>query len=163
MVEKHADLVHKFYDLKVKEVMDSRIWDLPIIKEDEPLDHVLFILSGKDHLWVVKDTKGRELVGVITEKDFLQIISPPRIDRYALGRIDIKSLSLGTVTEIKNIMSKHLVTASPDMLMKDAITTMIKYKVRRLPVLEGKILIGELTLHDIINTYSDMVVKHEYP
>ncbi len=159
MPEIHMELVPQFYEMKVREVMDSRVWDLPILTEDEPLDHVLYILSGKDHLWVVKDRESQLLVGVVTEKDFLQIISPPRIQRYTLGRVDIKSLSLGTVSSVKSIMAHRLVTSTAEMSVKDAIMKMVKYKVRRLPVVADGKLIGELTLHDIINKYSQILTK----
>ena len=48
-------LIPEFYELKVRQLMDRRVWDLPIIEEKEDISNVLNILGARNHLWVVKN------------------------------------------------------------------------------------------------------------
>ena len=48
-------LIPEFYKLKVRQLMDRRIWDLPLIEVKEDISNVLNILGARNHLWVVKN------------------------------------------------------------------------------------------------------------
>ena len=52
-------LISEFYELKVSQIMDKRVWDLPINKENENINLILSILSARNHIWVVKDKKNK--------------------------------------------------------------------------------------------------------
>jgi len=73
---KKNKLISDFYNLKVSQLMDKRVWDLPIIEKKEDIYHVLAILGARNHIWVVKDKENKELAGVITEHDVLSILAP---------------------------------------------------------------------------------------
>jgi CBS domain-containing protein len=49
---------------------------------------------------------------------------------------------------------------SPDEKIIDALMRMVKYKLRRLPVLKDKELVGELTLHQLIRKYYGATQYH---
>lgn len=74
--------------------------------------------------------------GIITERDILQ--------RVILEERDPRT------TMCQDIMSKPLITVTPDMLMTKALEIMRKHGIRRLPVVRGKTLIGIVTEKDII-------------
>ena len=40
-------LVPEFYELKVEQLMDKRVWDLPIVEKKEDVHHILNILGGE--------------------------------------------------------------------------------------------------------------------
>ena len=148
-------LVQDFYELKVKHLMDKRVWDLPLINEDQDIHHVLNILSGRNHIWVVKDKDSNELVGVITEHDVLSILAPKRLPSYVFGMPDIRSIQHGTAKTAGDIMSTKVVNCTKDEKIIDALNKMTRYKLRRMPVLENKKIIGEITLHHLIRKYYD--------
>ncbi len=148
-------LVQDFYELKVKHLMDKRVWDLPLIEEDQDIHHVLSILSGRHHIWVVKNKDSNELVGVITEHDVLSILAPKRLPSYVFGMPDIRSIQHGTAKTAGDIMSTKVITCKPDDKIIDALNKMTRYKLRRIPVLENKKIIGEITLHHLIRKYYD--------
>jgi len=153
-------LITDFYDLKVKQLMDKRVWDLPIIEKEGDVFHVLAILGGRNHIWVVIDKKDKELIGVITEHDVLSILAPKHLPSYVFGMPDISSIQHGTAKTAEDIMSQRVITCSPDDKIKDALTKMVKYKLRRLPVLTDKKIVGELTLHQLIRKYYDATQYH---
>ena len=150
---KKNKLILDFYELKVNQLMDKRIWDLPIIEENEDVHHVLSILGGRSHIWVVKKKENKELVGVITEHDVLSILAPKHFPSYVFGMPDISSIQHGTAKTAGDVMANKIVTCDPDEKIIDALTKMVKYNLRRLPVIKDKILVGELTLHQLIRKY----------
>jgi predicted transcriptional regulator len=153
-------LLSDFYELLVKQIMDRRVWDLPIIEEKEDIYHVLSILGARNHIWVVKDKKSKHLVGVITEHDVLSILTPKKLPSYMFGLPDIRSLAHGTAKVAEDIMCHRLISCGPDDKIIDALMKMVEYKLRRLPVLQDNKLVGELTLHQLIRKYYSATQYH---
>ena len=71
--------------------------------------------------------------GIVTERDFVR-------------RFVAKKLPLDA--KISEIMSKPLITIDSYASLKEAARTMISYKIRRLPVLEKKRLVGIIVTTD---------------
>jgi len=157
---KSNKLISDFYELKVKQLMDKRIWDLPLIEENEDIHHVLSILGGRNHIWVVKKKDTLELVGIITEHDVLSILAPKKFPSYVFGMPDISSIQHGTAKIADDVMTHRLVDCNPEDKIIDALMKMVKYKLRRLPVVKDKKLVGELTLHQLIKKYYDATQYH---
>jgi len=150
---KENKLISDFYELKVNQLMDKRVWDLPLIEEKEDVHHVLSILGGRNHIWVIKDKENKELVGVITEHDVLSILAPKHFPSYVFGMPDIRSIQHGTVKTAGDIMTNKVINCKPDDKIIDALMRMVRYKLRRLPVVDDKKIVGELTLHQLIRKY----------
>jgi len=159
-MKKGGKLISDFYELKVEQLMDKRVWDLPLIEEKEDMDHVLSILGGRNHIWVVKDKENKELVGVITEHDVLSILAPKHFPSYVFGIPDVRSIQHGTAKTAGDVMAQKVITCRPDEKIIDALMKMVKYKLRRLPVIKDKTIIGELTLHQLIRKYYGATQYH---
>lgn len=150
---KSNKLIKDFYDLKVNQLMDKRVWDLPLIEEKEDIYHVLSILGARNHIWIVKDKEDKELVGVITEHDVLSVLAPKHFPSYVFGMPDVSSIQHGTAKTAEDVMAHKVITCEPDGKIIDALIKMVKYKLRRLPVIKDKKIVGELTLHQLIRKY----------
>ncbi|HEC81414.1 MAG TPA: CBS domain-containing protein [Thermoplasmatales archaeon] len=147
-------LLTEFYDLRVKDVMDKRKWDLPVVEKNANVSEVFSILTGKHHVWVVENKKNMRLVGVITEHDVLSLLSPANLPSYVFGKPDLRSLQYGLVKTAQDVMSKKPVASSPDEKVIEVLNKMRRYKVRRVPVVdENHKLLGEITLHHLICKY----------
>jgi predicted transcriptional regulator len=79
----------------VKQLMDKNIWDNPLIEKEEPISHVLSILDGKSHVWIVNNLYDKELLGIITRHDILNILASSRT-HYNMFSLP-KSFHQGTV------------------------------------------------------------------
>lgn len=85
-----------------------------------------------------------------------------------LGMITDRDIVLRCIAEkhpasskVEDIMSSHLITISPDADSQDALDLMAKNQIRRLPVVEGKKLIGIVSLGDFaIRELTDDQAKH---
>ena len=152
MKKNEEKLISDFYELKVEQLMDTKIWDLPLIEKDAPISNVLSILDGKSHVWVVKDMKKKELVGVITRHDVLNILAPPRT-YYSVFSLP-KSYHHGTVGKAEDVMTRDPITSKPNEKIVDVLQKMIRHRMRRLAVVsaDGKIE-GEITLRHLICKY----------
>lgn len=146
-------LISEFYELNVSQIMDKRIWDLPIISEKEDIHHVLSIIGARNHIWVVNDKKIKKLVGVITEHDVLSILAPTNLPGYVFGMPDIRSIRFGTAKTAGDIMCHRIIKCKPDDKTIDALMKMAKYNLRRLPVVRDNKIVGELTLHQLIRKF----------
>ena len=74
-------------------------------------------------------------VGIVTERDFVKRIVATRCS------FDVK---------LSEIMSKTLITVDPDASIKEAARLMSSNKIRRLPVLKGKTLVGIVVATDFV-------------
>jgi predicted transcriptional regulator len=157
---KDNKLIKDFYELKVNQLMDKRVWDLPLIEENEDIHHVLSILGARNHIWVIKSKDSQELVGVITEHDVLSILAPKHFPSYVFGMPDVRSIQHGTANTAGEVMANKIITCDPEEKIIDALMRMVKFKLRRLPVVKDKKIVGELTLHQLIRKYYSATQYH---
>lgn len=50
---------------------------------------------------------------------------------------------------VSDLMATHVISVSPDQHILQAATTMVRHKFRRIPVAEGGVLRGMLSLGDV--------------
>jgi len=145
-------LIADFYELRVEQLMDKKIWDIPLIEKDAPLVNVLSILDGKSHVWVVENKEEKKILGVITRHDVLNILLPPRAqyDVFSVPKFRHHDIS----GRAENVMTRDPVTCKPDQKILEVLQKMIRHRVRRLPVVtsDSKIT-GEITLKHLIHKY----------
>lgn len=101
--------------------------------------------------------KGK-LVGVVSKED-IERYSPSKATSLSMGEIAY----LLTKTKVKQIMSKDLITISPDALLEEAATLMRDNKVSFLPVITDKdALVGIITESDIFDSFIELLGFREY-
>ncbi len=82
----------------------------------------------------------KEIKGIITERDLLERVLEKCRDPKQ--------------TKVSEIMTRHVVTGTPDMDVLEATRLMFKLKVKKLPITEGTQLVGIVTLTDIARATS---------
>jgi acetoin utilization protein AcuB len=96
--------------------------------------------------------KGK-LVGVVSKED-IERYTPSKATSLSMGEITY----LLTKTKIKQIMSKELITISPDALLEEAATLMRDNKVSFLPVIDNKNrVVGIITESDIFDSFIELL------
>lgn len=85
------------------------------------------------------------VTGIVTERDILT-------DVVAVGKNaeDVK---------VEDIMTKDLITISPDKSLEYAADVMTKNKIKKLPVMEGGRLVGIITATDLICYEKKLIEK----
>ena len=118
----------------------QRYWEVFVIPQDETVVHACEILEkNRIGALIVVDKKDdladHRVVGTITERDVVKTISHHQLD------IEEKPVS--------EIMSKKVISASPESNTEEAIKLMIENQIRHLAVLDGDKLIGVISMRDI--------------
>ncbi|RLI22454.1 hypothetical protein DRO45_00860, partial [Candidatus Bathyarchaeota archaeon] len=60
-------------------------------------------------------------------------------------------------TKVKDVMSSPLVVVEPNMELEEAVKLMFQMKIKKLPVVDGKRLVGLITLTDIARFQPQMM------
>lgn len=94
--------------------------------------------------------EGKKPVGIVTERDITKQV--------------IKGEGVLKET-VKNMMTKGLVTAPPNMPVQEAFELMLMNKVRRLPIVENNNIVGIVTVKDLMRwvlrvSYEPNIPKH---
>lgn len=114
-----------------------------------PDAHAIMVENGVKRLPVMKNNK---LVGIVSRED-IQSASPSKATTFSIGEITY----LLSKTKIKHIMSKNIVTISPDALLEEAATLMRDQRVGFLPVVEDGKLVGIITESDIFDSFIELL------
>src|SRR4030065_594028 len=81
-----------------------------------------------------------KLVGIFSERDYARKV-------ILLGKSSKKTL-------VKEIMTPHVVYATPDMTNEQGLTLMTAKHIRHLPVVEGNDLTGMVSIGDLVRSIS---------
>jgi len=77
--------------------------------------------------------EGVEAKGIVTERDLVR---------------RVMALKKPLETKISEVMSSPLITIDENSQLRDAARLMVKYKIRRLPVTKGTVLVGIIATND---------------
>ena len=114
------------------------------------------IESGVSGLVVTDD--GGDLVGVITEADFVKAESDRRATKRArllrwFGRDDIEEIS-STERLVADVMTSDVVTLGPDADHAEVARLMRRAGVKRIPIVEEGRLVGIVSRSDILRAFA---------
>ena len=151
--------------IHVRDIMTTQVVTL---KETDTIKHatVMFALHTISGAPVVDDD--RHLIGIISETDILELVlsyqdklsidhpssfmfASPMDDTSEQADKDVKEAS-DAISKmlVRDIMTRTVLTTSPDAKIVDVVDQMIKKNVNRVPVLEKGVLVGIISRGDII-------------
>jgi len=143
--------LEELYEKKIGDILDRRLSiNLPIAEKNAGVDEILSILTARDHIWIVESKENKKLCGIITESDVLRFLVPSKLPKYIFSSRYGASIYYGTIKKAEDMMQRHIIKTSPDEKVGKALSRMVNSGLRRLPVVENNKLIGEITLHCII-------------
>ena len=118
--------------MKVSDIMSDRV---VTIDEREPVIAAARLPKRMNLGALPVTDRGGKLVGMLTDRDIV-------LRCVALGG-DARTMTAG------DVMTRGVVTATPDVKVDDAAKRMGRGQVRRLPVVENGKLVGMLSLADM--------------
>lgn len=146
--------------LKVRDLMTTQVVTL------KPSDTIkrATIRFAVDHISGAPVVDNRNhLIGILSEDDILNLIvrhqekigSSGKMLSYTLDA-SIEDESLQTAandvsnTKVEEIMTRSVLTTSPDAAIVDVLKAMLERKINRVPVLEKGVLVGIISRGDIV-------------
>ncbi len=125
-------------DLRVKDIMTREV---VVANVDTSLQDVGRLLTEHDIGSVIVVSNG-EPVGIITDRD--------------LARKVVANNKKPSELTLEEVMTTPLITTQPNTSVLDAIDQMLSSKVRKLPVIEDKRLVGIITERDVLGMCAEM-------
>ena len=123
--------------MKILEILRRKGWEVVTITEDRSvLDAARKLVEHNIGGLVV--TEGSHPVGIITERDILRLTaeSPERLAQVEVGAV----------------MTRELIVAEPEDKLRHSMGVMTRRKVRHLPVIDGRELVGIVSIGDLVHT-----------
>ena len=128
-------------------VKDHMSTNLVTFRPEDTIDQVMEILTKRKISGAPVVDESGALVGIISEVDCLREI--------------IKGKYTNTIrfpSKVKDLMTKEVMTLSPDITLFDAAQKFLDYQIRRFPVLKDGRLIGQISLSDVVRAFPKL--KH---
>jgi len=122
-------------DTKIRTLLDRKGREVHSIRADQSVYEAIAEMDAK-HVGSLIVMDGEQVAGIITERDYLRKV-------ILRGRSSKE-------TSVETIMTRNLVTISPDHTIEQAMTLVTEKRCRHLPVFEGQKLIGILSIGDLV-------------
>ena len=94
-------------------------------------------LMAEKNIGALPVVSGGSLVGIFTERDYTR--------KIALAGKSSKD------TQVWEIISKEVATVAPDETVEECMRLMTEHRIRHLPVLRNRELIGIISIGDLVN------------
>ena len=131
---KEADVTLRVEDVMVKEVIK--------INEDVTIKEAAELMNKYEIGCLIAVEKGK-VSGILTERDLLKRVVAEAKDASKL--------------RVRDVMTSPLVVAEPKMDLGEAVRLMFQMKIKKLPVVEDKRLVGLVSLTDIARFQPQMM------
>ena len=127
-------LVRKFMGFQLIKIKDIMVKDVITVAPRESIKSAAELMNKNEIgcLIVIEDEKP---IGIVTERDMLNrvLISKKKLEKI----------------EVRDVMTKSLVSGKPDMEIIPALRLMFKHGVKKLPIVDKSHLVGLVTLTDL--------------
>ena len=138
--------------MKVNGLM-TRAGDLVTAAPDTPVFDARRLMTQKKirHLLV---TENRRLVGIVTDRD-IRLNLPSQATSLSVWEIN----HLLTKLTVGEVMTRGVITITPEREAQDAARLMLDHAIGALPVTEGGELVGIITETDILRGFVSLSAK----
>ncbi len=122
----------------------------PYIEENAGWAVFLKKLSLRAHAWVVNNTEGMKVVGVVTEHDMLRSMIPPGQKKERMVGVPRAEI-LHRESVVQDIMTHNPVVCLPEDTVANVLKKFSSFNIRRLAVVdENGSLLGEVTVQRLL-------------
>jgi CBS domain-containing protein len=144
----------------VKDVMSKNV--ITVTRDDTLADLVAKFRKHNYHTLPVIDNE-KKVLGIVNSEDIMKVCLPhnPVLEKllksthlYNTEEEDILEIDLpedlGTTVKVSDIMNTHVITIEDSETIADVRKQMKLHNVQRVPVTKDNVLVGFITLFDII-------------
>lgn len=121
--------------LTVRELLAKKGGEVWSVSPDATVYDALQVMAARN-VGAVLVLDGTELAGILSERDYArQVILKGKASRD---------------TPVREIMTTRLVCVTPERTIEDCMALMTDRRIRHLPVLQGRTLVGVLSIGDVV-------------
>jgi len=130
----------------VRELLASKDRQLFVISPETSVQEALEIMAAK-RISSLPVTRGSDLLGIFSERDYIRRAVPKRIAPWEVL--------------VKDIMTEKVICVNSENTLIECMELMCNHRFRHLPVVDGKDLIGMLSISDIL--YALRTARIDFP
>lgn len=119
------------------ELLAAKNRQLFTILPEATVQEALEIMASK-RISSLPVTRGTDLVGILSERDYIRQSVPRRVAPW-----DVL---------VKDIMTAKVICVTSDTPIRECMELMSRHRFRHLPVVDGKTLVGMLSISDIVRS-----------
>jgi len=119
----------------VRNLLEGRARQLLTIAPEATVQEALEIMASK-RISSLPVTRGTDLVGIFSERDYIRRAVPKRLAPW-----DVL---------VKEIMTEQVVCVTMDHTIRECMELMTSHRFRHLPVVDGKLLVGMISISDLV-------------
>lgn len=131
----------------VRQLLDCKGYDILYVRPETSVYDALVIMA-KHHVGALVVMEEQHLAGIFSERDYAR-------------EVTLKGKSSKT-TPVRDVMSTRVITVTPDDTVESCMNLMSGKRIRHLPVIENSIVIGILSIGDLVKeiiTYQEFLIK----
>ena len=128
--------------MQVQQILDRKGARIVTLSSELPVAEVARVMAEERiGTAMMADGDGR-LIGIVSERDIIRCI--------AKGGGDIAALPASS------LMSRSLITCSPETDLEDVLTLMSENTIRHLPVVRGDVVVGLISVRDVLDLQREL-------
>ena len=120
----------------IREILTHKGGAVWTISPDATVFEAIQMMADKN-IGALLVTKDNKLAGILSERDYTR--------KVALKGRASKD------TPVRDILSGHVISVTPDHTVEDCMKLMTEHRVRHLPVLDGQRIAGVISIGDLVN------------
>jgi len=121
----------------IRQILEDKGYEVYSVRPGASVYSAIELMAenGVGALMVMEDDK---TVGLISERDYAR-------------KVILKGRS-SKDTEVREIMTTHVVCAHPEQTVEECMALMTEKRVRHLPIMDGERLVGIVSIGDLVRT-----------
>jgi len=129
------EFIERRRKMRLKDILDSRPHEIVTITKSHTVSDAVVHMREKNVSGLFVVDENNELVGIITERDVVRCVYD----------------SIPTTERLGNLVMRDIITFDPETDVSTAISVASRKKIRHLPVVEGKTIVGMITFRDLVS------------
>ena len=121
-------------------LLNQRYWDIFSVARDSSIEEACRIMDknriGALLVYCSDSNDPQDLEGIVTERDIIELVARK-------GKDSLKG-------DVNEIMSKNIISVTPQCNKIDALDLMMENQIRHLAVMDKEKLVGVLSMRDLI-------------
>ncbi|HKY56539.1 MAG TPA: CBS domain-containing protein [Aeromicrobium sp.] len=129
--------------MRVREILSAKsIGEVFTIRPDATVDELLTTLADLNIGALVVSADGSHMEGIVSERDIVR---------------KLRNFDQPASTSVGEIMTSDVRVCGPDDTLDELMGVMTEHRVRHVPVLDGDVLVGLLSIGDAVKSRMDQL------